>query len=204
MNGLQALEELKTAIRAQVRTGTTTLSPNGVIEYLELLKDELREPDAMTELERKKALAAIGLESMKMHHNAGINTQTLQHTSDLEAFRATIQAGSTARKDLLLINAGACVALLALLGHFVSSNSITKIAAFVPALKTFATGAALCVLASGLTYLCQWLFEREHIRHLLKAAWVAQVAAIGTWLASAAFFVYGAYASADAFMSMTP
>jgi len=85
--------------------------------------------------------------------------------SGLELFRSVIQSGHAARKSLFLLNGGAAVAVLALVGHL-STSAITAglVNKFACPLLWFAVGLVLAATASCFTYLVQTAFAARKKR----------------------------------------
>lgn len=199
MESREALEELKNEVQKIIDQGQV-LSPDGVIQYIDLLLAEReQEKDPATELERRKAIADLHVAAYNSERAAALQAQALNAASGLEAFRAVIQTGGIARKDLLLVNGGASVALLALLGHFVSTGKAQATTAFVPVLQWFALGVALCVLCSGLTYVSQAFYQYEESRTPRLTAWVFHALALAAWVGGGVGFVQGALNAARIF-----
>lgn len=197
MDGRQALEELRREIQNIVDQGQS-LNPQGTIDYINLLLEEVAGEDA-TELERKRAIADLNIAAFNSERAAALQHQALTASSDLEQFRVIIQAGAIARKDLLIINGGASVALLALLGHFVASGKIQATTAFAPVLLCFSIGVAMCALCSASTYVSQAFYQHEIEGKRPVWAWTFHGLALAFWLGGAASFVYGAVGAANIF-----
>ncbi|WCE03177.1 hypothetical protein [Pseudoxanthomonas sp. JBR18] len=199
MEGREALQELKEEVQKVIDQGQA-LSPEGLIQYVDLLLDSLEpQRDPATELERKKAISELHLAAYNSDRAAALQAQALNAASDLEAFRTVIQAGGIARKDLLVVNGGASVALLALLGHFVSTGKAQATTAFAPVLQSFAAGVALCVLCSALTYVSQIFYQHDETRASRFAAWAFHFLAVVAWVGGGTGFVLGAFKAANIF-----
>jgi len=197
MDGREALIELKQEIQKIVDQGQS-LHPQGTVDYIDLLLEEVAGTDA-TEPDRKRAIAALHIAAFNSERAAVLQHQALIANSDLEVFRATIQAGAIARKDLLFINGGASVALLALLGHFVASGKVQATTAFSPVLLCFSIGVAACAFCSASTYASQWFYQNEVEGKRPTLAWAFHGIALIAWLGGAASFIYGAALAARIF-----
>lgn len=197
MDVSSALKELKEEIQKIVSQGQN-LNPQGTIDYINLLLEEVAGEDA-SESERRRAIADLHLAAYTSERAAALQHQALIASSDLEAFRVTIQAGAIARKDLLIINGGASVALLALLGHFVASGKMQATMAFAPVLLSFSLGVAMCALCSASTYVSQAFYQHEIEGKKPMLAWIFHGLALAFWLSGAASFVYGAVGAATLF-----
>jgi hypothetical protein len=76
-----------------------------------------------------------------------------------ELFKSVIQSGHAALKSLFLLNGGAAVAVLALVGHLsTSAIAAAQVNRFAIPLSSFAVGLTFAAAASGLTYLVQRAF----------------------------------------------
>lgn len=81
---------------------------------------------------------------------------------NLAFFRSIIASGQAALKSMFLINGGAAVAVLALIGHLsTSANSSPTVSRFALPLLCFAFGLLLTTTASGLTYLAQKAYSER-------------------------------------------
>ena len=86
-----------------------------------------------------------------------LNTDQIVSLKSKE-FDAVISLAQTALKSSILINGGAAIAILALMGNTWSENSIT--ADLAESLLFFSIGVLLAVISSGAAYLSQILFLR--------------------------------------------
>src|SRR6266496_5374166 len=89
-------------------------------------------------------------------HRGDLAEYSAKADAQLELFKSVIQSGESARKSFFLLNGGAAVAVLALIGHL-STSTITaaQVNKFAVPLLFFACGLLLVALASGGTYLVQ-------------------------------------------------
>lgn len=80
----------------------------------------------------------------------------------LENFRSVILSGQAALKSMFLINGGAAVAILALVGHLSTSEiSAAKVDKFAGPLCLFAVGLVFTTTAAGFTYLAQRAYSKR-------------------------------------------
>ncbi|RJX81591.1 hypothetical protein D3M70_08875 [Pseudomonas sp. LS-2] len=100
------------------------------------------------------------IEHLKAQLQIMVEREKSNHASDLEMFRSVIQSGQNALKTALLMNGGASVALLAFIGKLTEERQ-AHIPAFTNALAIFVLGVFCIVVASGSTYLSQWLYADE-------------------------------------------
>ena len=85
----------------------------------------------------------------------------------VEEFRSVIETAKVALTTAILVNGGASVALLALLGNLLSKSQTTSPqvpAALVNSLSAFALGVLLGAIATGTTYLTQYCYHMEFRR----------------------------------------
>ena len=81
--------------------------------------------------------------------------------TNLEGFRASIQAGQAALKSAILINGGASVAILAFIGNLATSeNSKALIPILSCSLAYFVFGTLVAAMASGGAYLSQAAYSK--------------------------------------------
>ena len=115
----------------------------------------------------------------------------------LELFKSVIQSGQAALKSFFLLNGGAAVAVLALIGHL-STSSITaaQVNKFGRPLLSFACGLAFTTLASGLTYLVQKAYsppkKNRRLAERLNALVILMCAASLVAFIVGCGFAYGA------------
>lgn len=114
----------------------------------------------------------------------------LEHESNLEMFRSTIQAGQQTLRSVILINGGAAVALLAFTGHsLVNKIPGIELPEIAWSLSGFVTGVLAGGLATGFTYLTQYLGSRDWE----KLAFACNVVAIAVGAAGFAAFAWASY-----------
>jgi hypothetical protein len=112
-----------------------------------------------------------------------------QKDSSLEMFRSVINAGQSALKAAMIMNGGAAVALLALLGHAASDASTKSLVAKLAfPLFLFVLGVLFSGVATGVNYVSQGLYSRRNT----KTAHTTN--GVGIFLVAAAYGVF-AYAS---------
>lgn len=202
MDSRDGLQVLRDTVAKAKDDGSQSMQLDILLQVLDELLALPDRHDPETELARKNILGQLEIEIYKADHAAALSTQALNHESALEAFRSTIAAGTIARKDILWINGGASVAILALFGHFVSSSNVSAIPGFIPSITAFVTGVVAAVLTSGLTYLSQWGYQQDEIRWKKRTAVSAHIGALSAWIVSCSAFAAGAFLAARAFMSL--
>jgi len=178
MNAKSFVQQLKETILAEMQNGLSEVRCENLLAYLEyfekndgLLSEEL-------EIEQLKAQWQFQIESQKNNHSA-----------DLEMFRSVIAAGQNAIRTAFLLNGGACVAMLAFVGH-IAQFKASEVPSVAASLIPFAIGVFLAALTSGLTYLSQWLYASENIK-VQKVGFGVNIATILIGLSSFGGFVWG-------------
>jgi hypothetical protein len=106
--------------------------------------------------------------------------------AQLELFKSVIQSGQAALKSLFLLNGGAAVAVLALIGHLSTSTiAAAQVNKFAVPLLSFACGLAFAAMASGFTYLVQRAYSTRNRRHGERLNHVVVLLSIGSLVAFA-------------------
>ena len=120
-----------------------------------------------------------------------------QKDSSLEMFRSVINAGQSALKAAMLMNGGAAVALLALLGHAASDASTKSLVAKLASpLFLFVLGVLSSCVATGVNYVTQSLHSRRNtkIAHTTNVVGMLLVAAAYSVFAYASYVAYQVFA----------
>ena len=114
------------------------------------------------------------------------------HSWNLESFKQVIALGQSTLKNIMLINGGAAVALLAFLGNLLGkSNSAVGLLPFAGSMRVFVIGVFLSAVAYALTYFSQlfyngaksWQQRTGLVLHVLTS--VAGAASLGAFLCGA-------------------
>lgn len=196
MKTTDALSLLDEQIQKAAAEGVHTIELAKLKEYAQELR-KWHEEDERNGLDA--AHQAIRVEEFRGKITDWLEDHKRTHETSLEMFRSVIQAGQGALRTCLLINGGAAVALLAFAGHIVSSGTkavpLTDVAM---AMGAFVGGVLAGGLASGTTYLSQWLFADDWDR----TGFVLNIAAIIFGLGSLVLFGYGGYLAYCVFASL--
>ncbi len=182
MSTRQFVGQMKSQIEDIKMKGTTAIDCDNLIAYLseaEKLKDV--DPTAI-EIEMLKANLQYGIE---------FNKHTYQER--LEMFKSVIVAGQGAINSSLLLNGGAAVAVLAFISR-VAESKPTKVPLFGDCLLGFAFGVLAIAMASGFTYLSQWLYASPY-PWAQKSGFGVNVFAILLGLTSYGLFAWGLFAA---------
>ncbi|MAY43523.1 MULTISPECIES: hypothetical protein [unclassified Neptuniibacter] len=169
MNSKELLQTINSAIDDAKSTGQTSVSIDGLKDYLSYLEDDLKDSD------REHAIA---IEDFKAANDRNIAHANNLAQSENEMFRSVITAGQAALKASLIINGGAALALLALLGKVWTGSEELSIAGDISgALIMFCTGVLYAAMATGGTYLCQFAYAKAwgfvgHALNILTAGFV--------------------------------
>jgi hypothetical protein len=119
--------------------------------------------------ERGKALATqeptLSVDQRIALSGHDIERQRIQLDSELAVLQAVISFASLAIKNLMLLNGGAAVAILAFVGHLVANEQQGLASEFSGALTLFGVGALLGGVVSGLSYLAQVAFHAATNSH---------------------------------------
>lgn len=107
-----------------------------------------------------------------------------------------IAFSQAAQRNLILINAGASIALLTFMGNLLTKGE--SVAGFVLALACFAAGVAVGTLTSALAYLAQYLYSYPGTKWEKIGTWLHGVA-IFTGFGTLAIFVAGSAVAYHAF-----
>ncbi len=154
--------------------------------------EKLAETDTMFDA---VAIAQINAEQ------AGILAESKRAAdADLEMLRSVISHSVEAYKAGLLINGGAAVALLALVGHSLSARAESRFTdGLAGPLLWFVVGVMLAAITSGVAYLTQRLYQMRWI----KSAGASNLVAVLLMLASYAAFLVGCIGAYRVFTGLT-
>jgi hypothetical protein len=188
----QHLEEAKAA-------GAGAIDTDRLFDFLAIL-DADEEPSD-NELARRAAMADLHIEEYKGSISDWLSASEYARTTSLELFRSVITAGQSAHRVARTVNGGACVALLALLGHLVSSAKVAPrlVQAMGNPLKALVLGASLVALSAGVTYASQYCFSEGSSRLWQMSGHVFNGVAVAAWIGSLTAFVWGSWNTATVF-----
>jgi len=150
-------------------------------------------------LEQVEADAPFNSEVLRLNHESEIARMKVIHDGKLEEFRSVIETAKIALTTSILTNGGATVALLALIGTFVtksSSGTPPVPPALVFALVSFAFGVLAAAVATGSTYCSQYCYHMEFRRSAIGF----HVTTVTLVLASYAAFLTGVISAYHAFV----
>lgn len=140
------------------KSGVKAIEVERLLEHLAKVADDAADIDDRTSDE-----ASWERHKLQIEIDKSLEFQRTQNTWDLEMFRASIASGEGAIKALLLVTGGTAAAMLAFLGHLVTSGS-----AYILLVGPVARGLAFIVAAllgtaviAGLRFVGQELFKQE-------------------------------------------
>ena len=113
-----------------------------------------------------------------------------RHVNVTESFRAVIEFSLAGVKVVVLINGGAAIAILALVGHLYSVQGQGDPASFAPALLIFAFGVFLGAVGAVCAYVAQHEFTREVQLDQDVLPWGRRAQVIGIVAVSLAVFCF--------------
>ena len=138
-------------------------------------------------------------EIVRMHHETELTRLRGSQDGNLEMFRSVIETAKVALSTSILVNGGATVALLALVGTIVGkgpAGSSIAPPSLVYALISFAAGVLLGAVATGSTYCSQYCYFQEYKR----SAATFRILTIILVLSSYAAFLSGVVSAYHAFI----
>lgn len=116
-------------------------------------------------------------------------------------FRSVITSGQNALRTSFVMNGGSSVAMLAFIGHL-ATETPEKIPFFASSLTVFVIGVLIVAIASGTTYLSQWLYASKNER-LIKIGGNLNVFSIVLGISSYVMYGFGIYKTYGVFSTFT-
>ena len=147
--------------------GNDVVDVEALLQYLDSLEEELREDDEIdvskeAEIEKIRATFANQQAQYQWQKEASLAKYHWDKDSSLEMFKSVIASGQNSLRACMLINAGACIALLAFIGNLASSAD-TRL--FIPQLAGvmlwFVIGVLVVSIAYGATYWTQHCYKHN-------------------------------------------
>lgn len=125
-------------------------------------------------------------ELRKLQHDSALAQYKAEREIALEMLRSVIETAKTALTTSILVNGGASVALLALVGTLSAGKSPTAVSvALVYALVSFACGVLLGAIATGATYFTQYCYEQQFRRSAVGFHVFTVLLILGSYIAFA-------------------
>ncbi len=172
VTGKEATDYIRAKLHIFQETGGTSITTESLEQLLEHLDSGRPDRDIglILAAEKERATAKYG---------ARVNFH-------LELFKSVIESGHAALRSLFLLNGGAAVAVLALVGHLsTSATTAPHVNKFACPLLWFAVGLALAATASGFTYLVQRAFAARKGRRGRRLNGITVCLCIGSIVAFA-------------------
>lgn len=180
MDAKEFAAQLRNIITDLKDQGTAAIYSDNLITYLNnVIESNLPDPSP-ADLEQYKARLRLQTEE----YRARVET-------DREVFKAVIQAGQNALRTGFLLNGGASVALLAVIGKFMTvEESVQFVPSLANSLILFVIGTFLIAFSSAVTYLSQWIYGGNADSNY-KVGFGLNIVAILIGLSSFGFFLWG-------------
>ena len=180
MNVREFATQLRQAVVDLKNQGSEAVNNDSMIVYLDSVIAADPSESSAAELEKYKTQLQLHTEE----YRARVET-------DKEQFKAVIQAGQNALRTGFLLNGGASVALLAVIGKFMTvEDSVQYVPPLANSLIMFVIGTFLIAFISALTYLSQWIHDGGEDWHM-KVGNGLNYVTIVVGLSSFGFFVAG-------------
>lgn len=183
MDVKEANDEIRAALAQVQSSGRQFVSIPALVQFL-------------SDLEKKVPESS---EARKFQHESNMALFKAQHDSNLEMFRTVFDSSKTALTTSILVNGGATVALLALLGNLVGKVPPVIFdgkSALILSLILFAVGVFLGAIATAGTYFTQYCYSVGRKR----SATGFHIATVVLVLLSYVMFASGVWAAYCAFI----
>jgi hypothetical protein len=194
MKAGEAIDDLQKALDDLIAKNEKTVSIDALKNYLSLLRKDAENSNEIDRIQHEKVQSQFVDASQR-----NIAAYNAKISISLEMFKSVILAGQTALKSSMIINGGAAAALLAFIGHALSSPSFdTPIKGIVFSLFIFCAGVLVSAIAAGTTYFSQALYNNEK-PILIKIGSFVNFITISLVLSSYALFGYASYVAYKVF-----
>jgi hypothetical protein len=191
MDAKDFAQDLRRSVEELRTRGVDAIGSENLIAYLDTF---IRDAGAANQVP-----AEVNLELYKAQLQKWVEDHKNIHAHSVEMFRSVIQAGQSALKTSFLMNGGAAAAILAFVGHLATTNP-KKVPLLAHSLTIFVCGVLVAGIASGVTYLSQWLYAGDRPWHE-KVGLALNVLAILLGLSAYGVFAWGTYAAYKVFAS---
>lgn len=174
------LQEIRKALADLSTAGRTSVDIPALSAFLDALERDLPIESEIRKLNHESQLAQQKLEQERnlAHYKATVDSET-------EMFRSVIDTAKAALNTSILVNGGASVALLALLGNLVARPNPTPPAlqqGLIVSLAFFAFGVLLGAIATSSTYLSQFCYQNERRRIAIAFHSLTAVLVLSTYV----------------------
>lgn len=178
MNAPSTFVRLRGELADMQRAGRTSVEIEPLLSFLD--STESNDPSSS--------------EVRKLQHDSKLAHYKAKRESDMAMFQSVLDSAKTALTTSILMNGGAAVALLALLGNLLGKYAATTPlpSQLVFSLVSFAGGVLLGGLATGSTYLTQYCYSKKHRRSGIGLHVLTVLLVVATYVAFLAG-VFNAY-----------
>jgi len=183
MTNKQIIHEFHIAITEAKGADRKTIRIADLENFLQLIESEIDANGEITENNFQSRLAEFSAENER-----NLAQYNAKADSSLELFRSVINAGQTATRNMIIINGGACIAILAFVGGLFEKNE-TLARSLSIALLYFGLGVLSGGFVAGFTYLSQTAYNEGKDKY---GNWI-RVICIILGLVSYALFALGSY-----------
>lgn len=160
MDSKELLEKIKNDVITAKNEKAETILTDNLLKYLEEIE---KDPEVITpNPEVQKLLLSFAHE--RSIEVSRVESEILRlkakniYDGKMMSAKATIILGQNAQKMAMLINGGACVAILAFLGNAVNKSGYYNYS-LILSLVSFAAGVLLAAMSSGGSYITQFLYS---------------------------------------------
>ena len=183
MDRKQIIQEFKLAIALVKGANRKTIRVSDLETFLDEIELNIESKGGITEDELRAGLTELTAEDQR--NIAEYNALVSGH---VEMFRSAIALGQSAIRNIIIINGGACVAVLAIVSNLFEKNE-SFARSLAVALICFGSGVLSGGLSAGVTYLTQSAYntDRKNLGYFLNRVGII----LG--LAGYVFFAAGGY-----------
>ncbi len=182
METKDALNHIREALKQLEASGQQLVSVKALGDYLNQLEKN----------------ATMSIEFQKLQHESNLAHYRATREAALDMFRSVIGFAQYALKTIILVNGGAAVAMLALIGNIWSKESSVEVAKAIACSEAyFAFGVLIGAIATSTAYFTQYFYERAS--KYPNVAIGFHIATIVLVVGSYVTFGLGVYAAYSAF-----
>lgn len=192
MNLIECIDLLIKYFREQINNENTQLSTELVIKYLNQQRQQINESSM--------SVPGLDVKCKEADLQKKIEDCRSNNAFSLESLRVTVVAGQNALRSSFLANGGAAIANLVFIGHIATVNP-EYVSNFAFSILWFVAGVCAVMIASGTTYLTQFLYSdwKERIWALRIGNginFISILLAMGSYVC----FIKGALVAHDSFL----
>lgn len=184
MSEVTSIQKVRAAVVDVEQSGQKSVDIQALLNFLTSVESELP-----LDIEMMKLNHATKLAHDKALHDGALAQYKAEVDGQNEMFRSVIDTGKTALTTSILVNGGATVALLALIGNLLAKAVPGQAAILAPgllsAVVSFAAGVLLGAVATGATYCTQYCYHHEHSKSATTFHIATFVFVVSTYVAFA-------------------